>query len=132
MAERECLNCGETPSSIKRDRIVLCGIVEGYETPELAYEFPHHRWADWQDGELSRMGVNPEAFDKHRRTPAMHFQWLACEDMVRGHIPLTAEQIAEDAKHKWPMWDGMKPGQCLACGKMPADTEEGDREPAEV
>lgn len=110
MDERECLNCGETKSSIKSQGIVLCGIMEGYETPELAYEFPHHRWVDWNDGELARQGVKPEAFEKHRRTPALHFEWIACEDTVHGH------KLAE---HDEPDW-GVRAGGCILCGKEPS------------
>ena len=80
MSERECLQCGETKASIKRKQIVLCGIEEGYEYRELAHEWPHHRWADWTDAELARFGVKPAAFEKHRRTDSLTFQWIACDD----------------------------------------------------
>lgn len=109
MAERECLNCGETKSSIKRQGIVLCGIMGGYECPELEYEFPHHQWADWSDAFLTRMGVKPEAFDRHRRTRAMSFEYIPCEELVQGH------RISFDGDAEF----GMKPGQCWLCGKHP-------------
>lgn len=108
----ECLHCGETPESIKRDRIVVCGIMEGYE---LAYEFPRHRWADWRDSELARLGVKPEAYEKHRRTPLLHFAWMGCEDTLRGHHILTRDGAYG------------RRGQCTVCGKFPADVEGSDR-----
>lgn len=117
MADRECLHCGETPSSIKRQGIVLCGIVSGYYEPELSEEWPSHRWADWRDAELARFGVLPEAFERHRRTPEMHFQWIACEDTVRGHCPAKAEDVGFMAD---------RVGQCVLCGK--ADVEIGGRD----
>jgi len=115
--ERECLNCGETRSSLKRQGITMCGIEEGYEYRELAYEFPHHRWADWTDSELARQDVKPEAFDKHRRAPALHFQWIGCEDTVRGHVPAAPDDVG--------IFVG-RVGQCILCGKD-VETEEAAR-----
>lgn len=106
---RECLQCGETKASIKAQGIVLCGIMSGYEQPELAYEFPTHRWADWRDTDLKGFDVKPEAYDKHRRTDALTFQWIACDDTMRGHV------IAEADDTEF----GMKVGQCWRCGKFP-------------
>lgn len=116
MSERWCLQCGETKSSIRAQGIVLCGIVEGYETPELAYEFPHHRWADWKDGELARFGVRPEAFDKHRRTQERDFEWISCEDTVRGHHAATSEDV--------PDW-ASRVGECALCGHVPQQPASG-------
>lgn len=107
MAERECLQCGETPSSIKRQGIVVCGIVSGYYEPELTEEWPRHRWVDWRDSELALFGVKPEAFERHRRTPALTFQWIACDDTVRGHRPADED----DAQFM-----GVRKGQCVLCG----------------
>lgn len=112
--ERECLNCGETKASIKRQGITLCGIEGGYEYRELEHEFPNHRWADWRDDELARMGVKPEAFGRHRRTNALTFQWIACEDTVRGHRPSPKDDIE---------FMGVVKGQCILCGKTPVSTE---------
>lgn len=105
MSERACLQCGQTPSQIKRDQ-TICGIEEGYEYRELAYEWPKHRWADWTDTELARNGIKPEAFDRHRRTDALTFQWIACVDRVRGHTPAKADDT------DW----GVRVGQCYDCG----------------
>jgi|SRR6185437_6270918 len=110
MSARECLNCGETPSSLKQNGIVLCGIEEGYEYRELAYEFPRHRWVDWKDAELAKAGIRPEAFDKHRRTPMMHLQWVGCDDTVRGHIAAKPEDVGLFADRE---------GQCILCGRAP-------------
>ena len=118
MSERECLQCGETKASIKRKQIVLCGIEEGYEYRELAHEWPHHRWADWTDAEMARFGVKPAAFEKHRRTDALTFQWIACDDTVSGHRP--AEK--DDPEF------GMKRGQCWLCGKPAAEVRSTNQE----
>lgn len=107
MSERECLQCGETPASIRRQGITLCGIMEGYETRELAYEFPRHRWADWSNKELTSFGIKPEAFYKHRRTPWMHLQWAGCEDLVGGHR-FADDEAAEDLL--------IHVGDCVLCG----------------
>ena len=107
MSERACLNCGETPSSIKRHGIVLCGIMSGGEQPELSEEFPTHRWADWSDAALARVGIKPEAFERHRRTPLRHLEWVGCEDTVRGHNPATEDDV--------PDWAD-RVGQCTFCG----------------
>lgn len=114
MPDRECLQCGETPASIKRQGIVLCGIVSGYYEPELSEEWPRHRWADWRDSELRRFGVKPEAFDRHRRTPALHFQWIACDDTVIGHRPAREDDME---------FMGVTKGQCVLCGKEPETAE---------
>ena len=107
-AERSCLQCGETPTSIYRQGIVLCGIVGGYEYRELEVEWPRHRWADWTDGELARLGVVQAAYDRHRRTPAMHFEWIAFEDTLHGHSWVETEEEAE-------FWE-LEIGRCAGCG----------------
>lgn len=106
--ERECLQCGETPESIKAKGIALCGIEGGYEYRELEYEWPRHRWVDWTNSELGRAGLKPEAFDKHRRTPAMQLEWVACEDLRRGHTPAVEADIDVYAD---------RVGQCTFCGR---------------
>lgn len=110
----ECLNCGETPESLKRQGITMCAIEGGYEYREIEHEFAHHRWADWRDRELDMMGIKPEAYDKHRRTPALHMQWVGCEDTKRGHVPATKESDREDF--------GCRTGQCIACGQVPGSS----------
>jgi hypothetical protein len=85
--------------------------MSGGESPELECEFPSHRWADWNDVDLKRAGIVPEAFERHRRTPALHLQWVACDDMVRGHVPATRE----DTEGEWPFADRV--GECLSCGQ---------------
>lgn len=112
----KCLHCGETPESIRRKRIVVCGIMEGYETPELSVEFPRHRWVDWRDSELTRFGVKPDAFEKHRRTPVTTFQWIDCKDTVRGHHPADENDVGVMAD---------RVGQCIFCGKIPASADSG-------
>lgn len=115
--ERECLQCGETPATIKRNELI-CGIEGGYEYRELEYEWPRHRWADWTDKELARAGIKAEAFEKHRRTPAMTLQWVGCDDRTRGHMPADAEDVGG-------MW-ASRVGECLHCGKqVSTETNEG-------
>lgn len=114
--DRHCLHCDETKASLKREGIALCGIVSGYYEPELTDEWPRHRWADWTDRELDRMGIRPEAYDKHRRTLILHMEWVGCEDTKRGHVP--SDGSAEDFEFL-----GVRKGQCIACGKKP---EPGD------
>ncbi len=107
-----CLHCEQTRAEIRAND-TICGIEGGYEYIELIAEWPRHRWADWADKDLARAGLKPEAFDKYRRTPAMTFEYIACDDLVRGHLP-----AAEDTE-----W-GMKEGQCFQCGGTPT-TETG-------
>lgn len=108
MDDRECLQCGETKASLRQNNYIICGIMSGYESPELDYEFPHHRWADWTDKELAKFGVLPEAFEKHRRTSSLTLQWISCEDTVRGHSPAEEEDVPEWASYV---------GQCVLCGQ---------------
>ena len=113
--QRECLNCGVTKAAIKAEGIVACCIVGGYEYREVEEEFPNHRWRDWTDADLAANGIRPEAFDKYRRTPVTHLQWVGCVDTTRGH-------------HRLPVADpemGIKAGQCIACGNT--DPEPGER-----
>lgn len=112
--EKECLHCGQTPAQIKRDQ-TICGIEGGYEYRELEAEWPRHRWADWNDKELARQGIRPEAFERHRRTPVMHMQWVACIDTERGHV-------YPDEGNKW----GEPADRCWACGHKPTDSEAPD------
>lgn len=111
--DRHCLHCDETKASIKRQGIVLCGIVEGYYEPELTEDWPTHRWRNWTDRELDQAGVRPEAYDKHRRTLIRHLEWVACEDLKRGHV------LATEDDNEF----GLSIGQCHACGKVPEPTD---------
>lgn len=113
MADLEtCLHCGDTRAQSKEPGRI-CGIESRGETIELVEEFANHRWADWRDAELEHFGVKPEAYERHRRTPIMDFQWIACVDTVRGHRLLTEADFEGDGAE---IWRGMKPGQCIACG----------------
>lgn len=114
--ERKCLHCDETKATLRRQGITMCGIEGGYEYRELIEEWPHHRWRDWTDAELDRWGIRPEAFEKHRRTPETHMQWVGCEDTKRGHI------LATEDDYEF----GLRIGQCHACGKVPEPAEAGD------
>lgn len=115
-AETEtCLHCGETRAWAKVPGRI-CGIESGYEYRKLEHEWPRHRWANWTDKELDYMGVKPEAFEKHRRTDALTFQWIACDDTVRGHHPATADCVPDFASEI---------GQCIACGHKSEPTDSG-------
>lgn len=104
-----CLQCGESRTAVKLERLI-CGIVEGYESPELVHEWAHHRWTDWHDAELERFGLTPEAYDRHRRLGADDFQWVACRDTLRGHAYV---ETSEDLELM-----GVKRGQCFLCGRL--------------
>ena len=103
--EAMCLHCGDTRGQA-REPGRICGIESVGETVELIEEFANHRWADWRDAELDHFGILPEAYERHRRTPFMHMQWVACDDMKRGHSP------AKEDDAEW----GLRLGQCWACG----------------
>lgn len=47
--------------------------------------------------------------NRHRRTRAMSFEYIPCEELVQGH------RISFDGDAEF----GMKPGQCWLCGKHP-------------
>lgn len=115
--ERECLQCGETPATIKQ-KDLICGIEGGYEYRELEYEWPRHRWADWRDKELARAGIKAEAFGKHRRTPALTLPWVGCDDTRRGHMPANQEAIDE--------FMASRIGECTFCGQRPPTTETNE------
>lgn len=83
-----CLQCGETRATVAAEEL-SCGIMDGYEQPELMAEWPRHHWRDWSDAELRGMGIEPEFWDEHRRT-SIH----ALESPIRrsicsreGHLP---------------------------------------------
>jgi len=104
---RECLQCGETKASIKAQGIIACCTMSVGEYAEVNDEWPQHRWKDWTDTELSRAGVMPEAFERHRRTDASTFQWISCIDTVRGHIIADKSSDLDFASYI---------GQCILCG----------------
>jgi hypothetical protein len=109
VAERDrvdpcCLQCGQRKSDV-RTQSLFCCTIGGGESPEVDQEWAHHRWADWHDDELTRFGVKPEAFDKHRRTDASTFQWIACDDTVRGH------HFVDDVTE----FDWVEAGRCVFC-----------------
>ena len=106
--EATCLHCGDTRGQA-REVGRVCGIESVGESVELIEEFANHRWADWRDDELARFGVKPETFERHRRTNVMHFQWIACDDTVRGH------KVAKEDDLDY----GIRVGQCFACGQTP-------------
>ena len=103
----ECLQCGQRRSVVRAERYFCCTI-SGYETPEVDQEWERHRWADWSDRELDRLGVKAEAYDKHRRTDASVFPWIDCDDTKLGHLPADEETAAG--------W-GIPVGDCCLCGK---------------
>jgi len=113
--ERTCLYCGISEAEViatrNREGYTLgCGIERSTESG-LDYEelSERHRWADWKDAELDRMGIKPEAYEKHRRSTIFNIQWAACDDTKRGHAPATYDDVTE-------MFANYT-GQCIACGK---------------
>ena len=102
-----CLQCGETRESVKANQYI-CGIMSGYEEPELEHEFLRHRWADWSDQALKEMGIKPTSYGKYRRSNIGDFQWADCDDTIRGH------NIAKEAFEEW-----IAGGECWNCGKKP-------------
>lgn len=102
-----CLQCGESRGAVRAEKL-YCAILTGGETVEVDEDFPHHRWADWRDTELERFWIRPEAYDRHRRTPLRHMQWVACDDTIRGHNYAT--ETDTDL--------GIREGQCWACGQQ--------------
>lgn len=115
--DRRCLQCDDTRAALRDQGITMCAIEGGYEYREIEHEWPRHRWADWTGRELDRMGIAPEAYEKHRRTSALHMQWVGCVDTKRGHVPATKESDWHDY--------GCRTGQCVACGKIPDHTNGG-------
>jgi len=111
VADLACLHCEQTRAEIKAND-TICGIEGGYETVELVEEWSRHRWADWSDKDLTRFGILPEAFERHRRTPITVMQYVACEDTVRGHIA-AGERLADL---------GFRADECVNCGHRPTVT----------
>lgn len=109
-ALRKCLQCDEDYYAVKAQKLP-CEIWGGYEYVELEYGWPAHRWRDWKDHELAPLGIKPEAYDKYRRTPILHLEWLGCDDTVRGHQFATSYADQE--------WSGARIGQCTQCGHTP-------------
>lgn len=126
MAERECLFCGVSEAEVRavrrRDGYTLgCGIESntenGFDYDELS---EHHRWADWKDAELTRMGIKPAAFDRYRRANDSDIRWADCEDRLRGHTPSLKTVARDDYGY------GIEKGQCIECGKKNADATPGE------
>jgi hypothetical protein len=74
-----------------RDGYTLgCGVESntenGHDYEELS---PRHRWKPWRDGELDRMGIKREAFDRYRTSALPSIQYAACDDTKRGHVWVT-------------------------------------------
>lgn len=110
-----CLQCEQTREQVKRYE-TICGIEEGYEYRELAYEWPKHHWRDWSDAELKRAGVKPEFYDLYRRDSISTLGYVACDHHERGHN-FAKKDVYFD---KWLMHEQ---GVCMDCGKRkePAD-----------
>ncbi|MFE6966986.1 hypothetical protein ACFVAJ_17880 [Agromyces sp. NPDC057679] len=116
MAERSCLQCGETPASLKLNDIDICGIAGGYEYVELRELWPRHRWADWKDSELAKFGVKPEAYDKYRRASLFDLEYVDCADLITGCIRIVTKADVE-------LFD-LKIGTCIGCGNVAPSAEE--------
>jgi hypothetical protein len=114
VSSTECLHCGQTREGVKRGN-AICGIEGGYEYREIEEEWPRHRWADWNDQDLTGFRIIPEAFERYRRTPIMAMQYAACIDTMSGHV------YAEE-DNEW----GDRAGRCISCGHVApeARTEE--------
>lgn len=108
----ECLQCGKSRAQVRDWFDSLCATAEGYETVETLDEWPRHHWSDWSDTELTRNGILPRAFEKHRRSSIYDLPYAACADTVRGHNP-TVKSFPEF---------GIAKGQCWDCGQIPALT----------
>jgi len=81
-----CLQCGETRGAVAAEELI-CGIMSGYEQPELEYEFARHHWRDWSNAELRAFGIPEDRFDRYRRLDWQSFRWvlpgIRCE--LEGH-----------------------------------------------
>lgn len=106
--EDTCLQCGQTRTQVK-DNETFCGIVEGYEYPELAAEWPNHHWRDWSNKDLASSCVSPEFWDKYRRASVGSFEWVACQHSTFGH------RVADEDDEEF----SVKAGQCIRCGGTP-------------
>lgn len=115
MTEPTCLQCGEPKARVQAESLFCC-TVSGYEVVEVDQEWERHRWADWTDRELDRAGIQPDAYEKHRRTDAGVLLWVGCDDTKRGHTPADEEAVAG-------MWAD-RVGQCITCGHNPKETPD--------
>lgn len=83
-----------------------CGTVS---TSENGTEFDeistHHRWAPWSDGELARMALRPEAFDRYRVSTVDEVMYAVCDDTLRGHSFGAFPDL------------GIDPDECFFCGR---------------
>lgn len=78
----ECLNCGETRGAVRAESL-SCGTVDYFG--ELSDEFDRHRWADWNDKELTRLGIAPMFLHLYRRKSIYDFQHTPCEHTGKDH-----------------------------------------------
>lgn len=109
VADPDCLQCGEKRSRARSESLFCCTVSVGEQT-EVDQEWEHHRWADWTDRELDRVGIKAAAYDKHRRTAATLLSWVDCDDTKIGHSPADEDAVGA-------MWVD-RIGQCLRCGQM--------------
>ena len=114
-SERSCLHCGIGEAEVKavraRDGYTLgCGIESnteaGFDYEELS---PMHRWAPWKDGELKRLGIKPESYEKYRTDTSGGLMYAACDDRLQGH------RIAAKDIH-WGDYLMHPAGECIECG----------------
>ena len=79
-----CLQCGETRAAVKAHGY-FCATVDYYG--ECQDEWPRHRWADWSNAELSRLGILPEFMGLYRRHNIESFRFIRCDHQGREHKP---------------------------------------------
>ena len=84
MTNQHCLQCGESRAAVKREGLYCADVA--YDG-EPAYEWDRHRWRDWTDKELARVGILPEHYDKYRRAEVYDLNFINCADKGREHIP---------------------------------------------
>lgn len=108
----ECLQCGQSKAQVKAEQ-TICATEGGYEYLEITNEWPRHRWAPWSDAELTLHGIKAESYAKYRLWPLLEFEYIACQDRLRGHNP---------AKELIPDFGITAIGQCFDCYALPEQT----------
>lgn len=101
MPKDNCLNCGEHRETVKRHGY-HCATVDYFG--ECHEEWPRHRWADWTDKELAKLGILPEHMDKYRRVNGGDMQFIDCSHQGRKHTQYSGEPGT-----------GPGPNICIAC-----------------
>lgn len=97
-----CLQCDQTRATVKANDY-YCATVDYYG--ECQEEWPRHRWADWTDTELARLGVLPEFMHLYRRHNERDLlQFIDCTHRGREHTPWDGNPD-----------DGPPPYVCIAC-----------------